>query len=227
MNIIEAYLKYNKQLLIFITGLSGSGKTFQSTKLATDLKIHVIHLRDYYKSTVENKNDNIEYINIPDRSNINNDQPTMLLDTHKKIKLPDGNVVYNQYSTKLLDIVKLNNDINKHIQTGLIVSGFPIPEKLINFKIDYHIHLGITFDKYTEYLLEKKNQLNYNDIQKKYTLVIKPYYKNIIKDLKINKFLNLKNFNSKEKIYDNIWDLIINYISKWLTKNNPNSTIKL
>ena len=55
----------------------------------------------------------------------------------------------------------------------------------------------------------------------KYQQVIKPFYKDIIKNLKINKFLNMNNFASKEHLYDEIWNLSISYIQKWLKRQNP------
>ena len=44
MNILEAYIKYNGQLIIFISGLTGCGKTKLAKKLAFDYKCKILNL---------------------------------------------------------------------------------------------------------------------------------------------------------------------------------------
>lgn len=218
LNIVEAFIKFNRQLIIFISGLSGSGKTSQAEKLSKDLKIRVIYVRDYYK----NYKDREIYLseNTTNNQHVNSDNVTDL-DTTLDIKLSNNKLVKNQYSTKLIDKDKLNEDINNFKKNGLIISGFPLPKDTIDSNIDLHIHISINQTTYIQYQEKKKNPLNSQDIELKYQQVIKPFYKNIIKDLQINKFLNSKKFVSKEQLYDEIWDTSIDYIKKWLKTQNP------
>jgi uridine kinase len=230
MNIIEAIIRFNRQLIIYISGLPGSGKTFQAKQLSKDLKINVIYINDYYKEYQKRENyisdnttDNTIDNTIDNRTDTNNND---ILDTIDDIKLQNDKYVKNQYSTKLLDIEKLNQDIDKLKSNGLIISGFPLPKDIINATIDFHIHISINQTTYIEYQQKKKNPLDINDIELKYQKVIKPYYMNIIQNLNINKFINLKKFESKEKLYDEIWNLSIDYIKKWLKKKNPDCSFE-
>ena len=180
--------------------------------------INVIYINDYYKEYQERE----KYISDNTTDTNNND----ILDTIDDIKLQNDKYVKNQYSTKLLDIEKLNQDIDKLKSNGLIISGFPLPKDIINATIDFHIHISINQTTYIEYQQKKKNPLDINDIELKYHKVIKPYYMNIIQNLNINKFINLKKFESKEKLYDEIWNLSIDYIQKWLKKKNSDCSFK-
>ena len=55
MNVIEAYIKYKTQLIIFISGLSGCKKTFLAKKLSDNLKINFIDQFNYYKKNYKEK----------------------------------------------------------------------------------------------------------------------------------------------------------------------------
>lgn len=234
MNIVEAIIKFNGQLIIFISGLSGSGKTSQSEKIAKDLKIKVIHIRDYYK---EYKDREIYMSENTDSENDTQDNKFLKinrsigseavdLNTTLDIKLSNNKYVKNQYSTKLIDKNKLNKDIDLYKKNGLIISGFPLPDEIIESTIDFHFHISINQTTYIKYQEKKKNPLNSSDIELKYQQVIKPYYSQIIQNLKINKFLNLNKFNTKQQLYDELWNLIISYIKKWLKKYNPDCSFE-
>ena len=54
MNIIEAYIKFNSQLIILISGFSGSGKTLLGRNIQRDFKLQFINLNDYYKENYNN-----------------------------------------------------------------------------------------------------------------------------------------------------------------------------
>ena len=49
MNYIEAYIKFKGQLVVFISGLSGCGKTKISKKISNSFKIKLIDQNKYYK----------------------------------------------------------------------------------------------------------------------------------------------------------------------------------
>ena len=64
MNIVEAYIKFNGQLIIIISGLSGSGKSKLAKYICNDFKLKIINQNDY----LINKNSN----NIENLYNENN-----------------------------------------------------------------------------------------------------------------------------------------------------------
>ena len=47
MNITEVYNKFNNQLIILISGLSGSGKTSLAHKIEKDFKLKCIKFADF------------------------------------------------------------------------------------------------------------------------------------------------------------------------------------
>ena len=56
MTVIDAYIKFNKKLIIFISGLSpGSGKTSLAKKLSQDFKIKHIDQSKYYLKDFDEK----------------------------------------------------------------------------------------------------------------------------------------------------------------------------
>ena len=55
MNIIDAYKKFNKQLIILISGMSGSGKSKLAKNIAEDFNLEVIKQNDFYKNPYSNE----------------------------------------------------------------------------------------------------------------------------------------------------------------------------
>lgn len=49
MNVVEAYIKFRGQLVVLVSGLSGSGKTEIARNIERDFKLKFINLNDYYK----------------------------------------------------------------------------------------------------------------------------------------------------------------------------------
>ena len=107
MNIVEAFIKFNGQLIIFISGMPGSGKTSQAEQLSKDLKIKYIHIRDYYKEYKDREiylSENTDQQS-DSRNNqfikINRSTPSHVaeLNTTMDIKLSNNKFVKNQYST--------------------------------------------------------------------------------------------------------------------------------
>ena len=60
VNIIEKYIQNKNQLIILISGFSGSGKTLLAKNIERDFKISFLNLNDFYKK---------DYINIVDLGN--------------------------------------------------------------------------------------------------------------------------------------------------------------
>lgn len=178
MDIVRAFIKNNDQLLIFITGYSGSGKTVHAEELSKDYKIKILYIKDYRKTDPE---------------------------------------IHNKYATELIDIDRLNSDIEKYIKEGLIVSGFPIDTKIINHKINIYINLSINMSKYIENQLKSDN-VDRENIEKNYN-IIAPLYNKLIKETKVNKFINVSKFESDGEVYDHLFDSINNIIENNLYKD--------
>ncbi len=114
-NIVEAYKEFNGQLIILISGLSGSGKTILAENICRDFKLKEINVRDYYKK-----------------------------DYNETIKLPNEKTVVNYDTDDAVDWTKLNEDINKLKKDGVVVIGHVFPTDKLDFKADYHTHLKIS-----------------------------------------------------------------------------------
>jgi len=57
MNIIEAFIKFNKQLIIIISGLSGTNKTKIAQWMAKDFNLKYINIEKYIDETKIKEND--------------------------------------------------------------------------------------------------------------------------------------------------------------------------
>ena len=60
VNIVEKYIQNKDQIIILISGFSGSGKTLLAKDIERDFKISFLNLNDFYKK---------DYINIVDLGN--------------------------------------------------------------------------------------------------------------------------------------------------------------
>ena len=199
MNIVEAYIKFKKQLLILISGLPGCGKLALAKNIAKDFNLKLIDQIDYYKENYDVKS-----------------------------TLSDGTVVINWYSDNAIDWDKLNNDIDEFKKTGLIVIGISLPEDKIKSSVDFHMHLNISkqicMEKRKEFL--EKNKDN-NKYQQEYKLIGTPlektimnqlifqYYLDAIKKSKINKFINITEMTDQQ-VHDDVFDKVITFITDYL-----------
>jgi uridine kinase len=55
MNIVEAYIKFNKGLIIVVSGISGCGKTTLARDIERDFNLKLIDQYDYYLEKYDNK----------------------------------------------------------------------------------------------------------------------------------------------------------------------------
>lgn len=198
MNIIEAYIKFKNDLLIYISSINGCGKSIIGKKLAEDMNLKYIDQLDYYKN-----------------------------DFNETKILSNGNKITNWYSINSIDWVKFNDDIKKYKNNGLIVSGFIFP-KNIALDSDYHIHLSFPkktcLEKRIKMIENKKHKFKYNDINTQKLImnqIIYPHEQYSIKNSNIDKFINSVAFDF-DKIYDNVWDYLINSIQKFIDYFNKN-----
>ena len=92
--VVEAYIDKFKQLIILISGFSGSGKSILSKSLGKDFKLKYLNLNNYYKENWDKESDAIE------------------LDEHKIVDWDTPDAV---------DWDKLNEDVEKNKKEGLII----------------------------------------------------------------------------------------------------------
>ena len=212
MNIVEAYIKFKGHLLIFVSGLSGCGKTPIGKKIAKDFKLKLIDQFDYYKKGHA-----------------------------AKFTLPDNTTIINWYMDEAIDWDKLNKDIDEFKKTGLIVIGFSLPEDKIISEHDFHIHLNISkqvcMEKRKAFLEKRKEKyeeeykLIGTPIEKlKMNQIIYPYYIESTKKSKINKFVNM-NTMTDDEAYNDIFNVLVKFISDYLyqprIKTDPTKTPKV
>ncbi len=212
MNIIEAYIKFKGQLLIFISGLSGCGKSTIGKKIAKDFKLKLIDQFDYYKKGHDTK-----------------------------FTLPDNTTIINWYMDEAVDWDNFNKDIDEFKKNGLVVIGFSLPEDKIIAEHDFHIHLNISkqvcmekrkafLEKYKD-KYEEEYKLIGTPVEKlKMNQIIYPYYIESTKKSKINKFANM-NTQTDDEAYNDIFNVLVKFISDYLyqpkTNADPTKTPKV
>lgn len=212
MNIVEAYLKFKGQLIIIISGLSGSGKTLLANDISKLLHIIKLNIEAYCKS--EN---NITF------------------------KLPNDIVVkdWDHIDTYYWD--KINEHVNKIKDKGVIIVGPYFPTNKLEFDPDFHIHLKITKQqllenrrKYIEtHQTECKELQEYVNTPTESLMINQityPHYMEYLKQSKIDKFININPKNNGEfpehdEIYNDVLDYLFNSIQKYLDNYKSNEQI--
>jgi len=196
MNVVEAYIKNNKKLLIFISGLHpGSGKSEISKNINRDFKINCINQKDYISKNYKNK-----------------------------VKLPNGKEVINYDSDDSIDWDKFNKDIKKLQKKGLVVNGMSFNKDKIKVKPDFHIHLSIS--KKNNLLKRKEliendkkySNMDYDEIKLVMNQLTYPYYLETLNKSNINKFINTNKYN-QEQVYDQVFDSLMEFIFDNLYKD--------
>jgi len=194
-NIVEQYIKVNKQLIILISGFSGSGKTLLAKNIERDFKVQFLNLNDFYKQ---------DYKEIVDLGN--------------DIKVVDWD------NPEAIDWDKFNEKVSSIKENGIVISGFGFPTDKLKFTPDYHIYLKISKDKLIknrhEYLDENKdNPLNeIKDTETELLILNRLSYKHYI-DIK-----NKSNYTysldtsslTPDETYDKIFDYVIEEINKYV-----------
>jgi len=196
MNVVEAYIKFNKQFIIFISGLSpGSGKTLVAKNIKKDFGIKMLNQINYYKKDYKNK-----------------------------IKLPNDKEIINWDSDDSIDWKNFNKDIKKNKSKGIIVCGFSFPKDRITEKANFHIHLSISKKNNLEKRKEmtenndKYSHLDFNTIKLIMNQLTYPYYLDTLNRSNINKFINTNKYD-KNQIYDQVFDSLMEFIFNSLYKD--------
>jgi ABC-type dipeptide/oligopeptide/nickel transport system ATPase component len=203
MNIVEEYINRNKQIVILISGFSGSGKSVLARSLLKDInrnnkkyQFTFLNLNDFYKSDDEYKN----IVEVGDLKVVDWDDPDAI------------------------NWVGFNKEVNKIKSNGVIVSGFAFPKDKLEFEVDFHIHLKISKDDLiknrVEYANEKLDDKTSRiseigeDIEKRIlNKVTFPHYLKSLETSVINKFINIK-YDSLKEAYDEMFDYIMAIIKK-------------
>lgn len=198
-NIVDAYKEFNGQLIILISGLSGSGKTALGENISRDFKLKKLDTKKFYKN-----------------------------DFDEKVKLPNDVSVVNYDTDSAVNWNQMNEEINDLKKDGVVVIGHVFPTDKLNFKADYHIHLKISKQelkkKRLEYI-EKHPDKGFNPETEalRVNIVTYPYYLDALKRMKMNKFIDSTDM-SDDVIYDIIFDEVIKYIKDNI--NDPKYTSK-
>lgn len=141
MTIIDGYIKYRKQFIVLVSGLSGTGKCKIANMLGKDLKLVVLNTNAYFK-------------------------PKEMIE---KITLPNGKVVPKWDSLDAYDWDKLNKDVNDVKEKGVVVCGNYFPSEKLNFRSDTHIHIKLNkqnlLKKRLEYIRKNSQENAKQDIK--------------------------------------------------------------
>jgi uridine kinase len=209
MNIVEAYIKFKGQLIILISGLSGSGKSELAENIRRDFKLQIINLETFCDSEF-NK--------------------TVTLSNNKKIINWDDIESYNWKN--------FNNKINELKHKGIIAIGSHFIETKLEFEPDWHLHVKISKDnlitKRKKYINEHRNINKCKDL----ALIIDSdpntfylmnqitfdYYYIYVAKSKIDIYLNA-NENTNDQIYDKAADFLIKKIQHFVNKYDENGNI--
>jgi len=184
MNILEAFIKKYKQLIILIMGLPCSNKSEIAKELKIDLKIPIININDY-----------------------------LIKDKFKEVKI-DGVKFKIHEDTENYDWDKFNKDVEEFISTGVIIYGNYIDVNKIDFKIDFSFFYSLNTTLCKKILSEKKllNLTNVEDEKIYFEKIFNPKYEELKSNIKFNKFFNIKEDTIFSNSYDEIFDLLMSLI---------------
>jgi len=191
MNVVEAYIKYTKSLIILISGMSGSGKTDMAKYIERDFKIKRINLNDYCKKNYD------------------------------KTEVIDGKKIVDWDHIDAIDWDKFNKDIDEMGKNGVVVSGFVFPKDKVDFKVNFHLHIKINkktlLEKRHEYLEKHKDDEKCKELYElkgtpiELAIINKltyPHYLDYVKESDIHRFLNA-NESSLDELYDSSFDYMM------------------
>lgn len=202
VTILDAYIEHFKQLIIVISGMSGSNKSDIAKELAGQLNCKHISQNNYLDS------------NFQQTTEING----------KKIKIWD--------SDDAIDWIKFNTAVGEALieHKILVVSGTTFNKDKISFKVDYHIHLKLSkqvlLEKRHAFIEEHADDPKYADNlnldEQTERLLMNtatyPYYLKMIESNVINKFLNINELQQDE-ISRKVFQLVIQFIEHKLYKS--------
>lgn len=181
MNILEAFIKKYKQLIILIIGLPCSNKSEIAKELKSDLGFPIINTNNYL---IKNKFKQVEFDGV-------------------KFKIHDD--------TENYDWDKFNKDVEELKSSGIIIYGNYIDSNKIDFKIDFSFFYSLNTTLCKKILSEKKllNLTNVEDGIIYFEKIFNPKYKELKSNIKFNKFFNIKEDTIFSNSYDELFDLLM------------------
>ncbi len=208
MNIVEAYIKMKGQLIIIISGLSGTGKTKLAKNISELFKMDLINLNFYCKK---------EY--------------------NVKTKLIDGTEIINWDSDDIYDWNVFNENVKKYSSTGVIIVGSFFPKNKLSFNSDFHVQIKLSkqnllkrrldyIEDYGDDCRKKGKNIDQNIENAIFNQFTYPYYldtterSDITKFLNANEYINMDKEKYDEKLYDELYEYLINKIDKYVYKKN-------
>jgi hypothetical protein len=206
MNIIEAYIKFNKEMIIIISGLSGSGKTKMATNIEKLFKIKKIDVESFC---------------------INNNDKT--------IKLSDGTIVKDWDHIDSYDWTKINDAVNESKKNGVVISGPYFPQNKLKFSPNFHIHIKVSKQQIIEnrrkYIIENPDKceelvklVNTPTEMLMINQITYPHYLKYLEESKIDKFINMKEI-THDQSYDQAVDYLFKKIQDFLDEYNKNESV--
>jgi hypothetical protein len=214
MNIVEAYIKFRGQLVILVSGISGSGISHLAKNISKDLKIPSLSYAKFCKK-----------------------------DYTEKVNLPDGSEIINWDSDDVIDWAEFNKEINEMKPSGVVAysQAFPVDKLDKDLEVDAHIHIKLAkqnlLNRRQKYVEEHRDECqDLYDLRDKQLLIFNrltfPYYLHSVERSKITKFINANEFASlpeneyDERLADEAFSYLMSMINRWLEnrlKANPNA----
>lgn len=197
MNLLEEYILRKGNIIILISGLSGSNRSSLAKEIEKDFKLlKIISLDEYCDSGKVKVIDFFE------------------------------NKVNDWDDIEVYDWDKFNEKINSDEKKNFVIYGDNFPKNKLKFEPDFHIHIVISKEKLLEKRKEfiNKNPEKCKDIlafvDKLSVFINKITYSHYIKnrnESKIDLWLKSEE-NSFEEIYDQTFDFIINKMISFLNE---------
>lgn len=187
MNILEAYLKKYKQIIILILGLPCTNKSEIAKELSSDLGLELIKINDY-----------------------------LIKDKFKEIDI-EGTKIKLYEDVENYDWDKLNSSINQSKSNGIILYGNYLDIDKIDSEMDFIFFYSTNMTTCKKILVENKMiEFSDSVIDIFFEKVFNPLYENIKNNMKINKFFNIKEETTFDETYDDTFDIIMKLITKKL-----------
>ncbi len=191
MNILQAYIKKNKQFVLLVLGMPCTSKSAIAKELVIDLGLPVININDYL---IQDKyiDKDIEGVHF------------------KLYEHPDN-----------YDWEKFDKDVNKLKSNGVILYGNYIDKEKISFDIDFIFFFSMNTNLCKTMLVKKKllpANIDEEKVKTYFLKVFNPIYEELKEKVKINKFFNIKEQTDFDSIYSDTFDTLMELISSKLKK---------
>jgi hypothetical protein len=232
MNIIEAYLKEYKQMIIMLIGMPTSNKSNIAKELESDIDLNftLININDYIEKkfiNIEIKNINFKLYDHPDNINY-----TKLINDVND-KKSNGVILYgNSIDTNKIKDITIDFSYFFDIKPSLLKNNLIKKNKLpFHDEVDNITNVNIieqknNHDNKKSLISDNLDNNEDNKVDIKLEIYIKdiliPIYDNIKKNVSFNKFYNIKEDTKFNDIYDNLFDNFIFLLKKKL--NQPIET---